>query len=155
EHDLQQSGVSLVIDDQSQGAAVMLGREDALLGMLSNLLENAIQQGAKIVQIALHVEDEIEIHLADDGNGISDELLPRIFDPFFTTRSGGTGLGLAVVQNLVLNHGGEILASHSTLGGALFQIHFPLASPAIEPLSTVGFNKEKQTLGVAQIRSLS
>ncbi|MCG8036272.1 MAG: ATP-binding protein [Candidatus Thiodiazotropha taylori] len=155
EHDLQQSGVSLVIDDQSQGAAVMLGREDALLGMLSNLLENAIQQGAKIVQIALHVEDEIEIHLADDGNGISDELLPRIFDPFFTTRSGGTGLGLAVVQNLVLNHGGEILASHSILGGALFQIHFPLASPAIEPLSPVAFNKEKQTLGVAQIRSLS
>jgi two-component system sensor histidine kinase FlrB len=155
ESDLQQSGVSLEIDDHSQGRAIMLGREDALLGLLSNLLENATQQGAKRVQITLHAEDEIEILVADDGQGISDELLGRIFDPFFTTRSGGTGLGLAVVQNLVLNHGGEILATHSTLGGALFQIHFPLASAAIEPISCVGFGIEKQTLSVEPIRSLS
>lgn len=155
EPDLQQRGVSLEIDDHSQARAVMLGREDALLGMLSNLLENATQQGAKRLQITLHAEEEIEILVADDGHGIADELLGRIFDPFFTTRSGGTGLGLAVVQNLVLNHGGEILATHSGLGGALFQIHFPLASAAIEPISCVGFGSEKQMLSVEQIRSLS
>ncbi|MEJ2608571.1 MAG: ATP-binding protein [Candidatus Thiodiazotropha sp.] len=110
---LQQSGGSLEIDDQSQGEAVILGREDALLGLLGNLLENAIQQEATIVRVTLKVTDEIELDVADNGRGVADELLPRIFDPFFTTRSGGTGLGLAVVQNLVLNHGGEILARHS------------------------------------------
>lgn len=155
EQELQQSGVRLEIDDQSQGRAVILGREDALLGLLGNLLENAIQQDARIVQIMLRVGDEIEIDVADDGQGISDELLARIFDPFFTTRSAGTGLGLAVVQNLVLNHGGEILATHSNTGGALFQMRFPIATEVVEPLSTPGFKEPKRLLRVEQIRSLS
>jgi two-component system sensor histidine kinase FlrB len=151
---LQHSGVRLEIDDRSQDRALMVGREDALLGLLSNLLENAIQQDAKLVRIILRIEDEIELDVADDGRGIAEELLQRIFDPFFTTRSGGTGLGLAVVQNLVLNHGGEIMAGHSNIGGALFQMRFPMATEMAGQVLPTGSNKHRSILSVEQMRSL-
>ncbi|MCU7892798.1 MAG: PAS domain-containing protein [Candidatus Thiodiazotropha sp. (ex Ustalcina ferruginea)] len=127
DQELQESQVRLFIDDHSRGRASMIGREDALQGLLTNLLENAIQQGASEVRVSLRVTTEIELDVSDDGRGIPDDLHQRIFDPFFTTRSGGTGLGLAVVQNLVLNHGGEIVTDRSDTGGALFHLRFPLA----------------------------
>ncbi|MES9831098.1 MAG: ATP-binding protein [Candidatus Thiodiazotropha sp. DIVDIV] len=155
EQELHHSGVTLEIDDQSQGQAVMLGREDAMLGLLGNLLENAIQQGATLIKISLKLGDEIELDIADNGLGIDDELLPRIFDPFFTTRSGGTGLGLAVVQNLVLNHGGEIIATHSVSGGAQFQMRFPLAADTSEQISPAAFANHQTIPSVELRRSLS
>ncbi|MBW9272777.1 MAG: PAS domain-containing protein [Candidatus Thiodiazotropha sp. (ex. Lucinisca nassula)] len=127
EQDLADAKVKLLIDDQSQERAIMIGRPDALQGLLNNLLENAVQQGASEVRLILRVGSEIELDVADNGHGIPDDLHQRIFDPFFTTRNAGTGLGLAVVQNLVLNHGGEITSGHSDSGGALFHLRFPLA----------------------------
>ncbi|MES9990219.1 MAG: ATP-binding protein [Candidatus Thiodiazotropha endolucinida] len=127
EQDLADANVQLLIDDQSQERAIMIGRPDALQGLLNNLLENAVQQGASEVRLILRVGSEIELDVADNGHGIPDDLHHRIFDPFFTTRNAGTGLGLAVVQNLVLNHGGEITSGRSDTGGALFHLRFPLA----------------------------
>ncbi|MEW7989964.1 MAG: ATP-binding protein [Candidatus Thiodiazotropha sp.] len=127
EQQLKAAKVKLQLDDQSRGRAIMVGREDALLGLLGNLLENAVQQGAGRIRLSLRVNADIELELADDGRGIPVELKQQIFDPFFTTRNGGTGLGLAVVQNLVLNHGGEISCGRSDQGGALFRLRFPIA----------------------------
>ncbi|MCU7944785.1 MAG: PAS domain-containing protein [Candidatus Thiodiazotropha sp. (ex Cardiolucina cf. quadrata)] len=127
EQDLADANVQLLIDDQSQERAIMIGRSDALQGLFNNLLENAVQQGASEVRLILRVGSEIELDVADNGHGIPDDLHHRIFDPFFTTRNAGTGLGLAVVQNLVLNHGGEITSGRSDTGGALFHLRFPLA----------------------------
>ncbi|MEW7972981.1 MAG: ATP-binding protein [Candidatus Thiodiazotropha endolucinida] len=127
EQDLADANVQLLIDDQSQERAIMIGRPDALQGLLNNLLENAVQQGASEVRLILRVGSEIELDVADNGHGIPDDLHHRIFDPFFTTRNAGTGLGLAVVQNLMLNHGGEITSRRSDTGGALFHLRFPLA----------------------------
>ncbi|MEW8523088.1 MAG: ATP-binding protein [Candidatus Thiodiazotropha endolucinida] len=127
EQDLADANVQLLIDDQSQERAIMIGRPDALQGLLNNLLENAVQQGASEVRLILRVGSEIELDVADNGHGIPDDLHHRIFNPFFTTRNAGTGLGLAVVQNLVLNHGGEITSGRSDTGGALFHLRFPLA----------------------------
>ncbi|MES9968822.1 MAG: ATP-binding protein [Candidatus Thiodiazotropha sp.] len=127
ESELADADVQLLIDDQSQGRALMIGRADALEGLLNNLVENAVQQGASQICLSLRVGSEIELDVADNGKGIPDDLQQRIFDPFFTTRSTGTGLGLAVVQNLVLNHGGEITCGHSDSGGALFHLRFPVA----------------------------
>jgi signal transduction histidine kinase len=50
----------------------------------------------------------------------------KIFQPFFTTRSRGTGLGLAIVLKLVVTHNGRVTVGDSPLGGASFQIVFPL-----------------------------
>ncbi|MES9829022.1 MAG: ATP-binding protein [Candidatus Thiodiazotropha sp.] len=127
EQDLADANVQLLIDDQSQERAIMIGRRDALQGLFNNLIENAVQQGASEIRLILRAGSEIELDVADNGHGIPDDLHQRIFDPFFTTRNAGTGLGLAVVQDLVLNHGGEITCGHSDTGGALFHLRFPLA----------------------------
>ena len=124
---LQETGTRLWLNDLSRNAARMIGREDALLGLFNNLLENAIQHGASRVVISLRLESEIEIDFEDNGSGVPEALRQRVFDPFFTTRSSGTGLGLAVVQNLVLSHGGEIHLLEGEAGGARFHIRFPQA----------------------------
>ncbi len=125
-------GIRLRLIDQSHGAARLIGREDALLGLFNNLLENAIEHHALMIEVTLKVSDEIEIRFEDNGVGVPEALRQRIFDPFFTTRSGGTGLGLAVVQNLVLSHGGEIHLETGRLGGACFHLRFPLALEAMD-----------------------
>ena len=121
------SETQLILQDDSRGEAWMIGREDALLGLLNNLLENAVQHHASRIELRLRVGNDIEFDFEDNGVGIPETLRRRIFDPFFTTRSGGTGLGLAVVQNLVLSHGGEIHLEPGASGGACFRLRFPLS----------------------------
>jgi len=60
------------------------------------------------------------------GPGVLDEDLPKIFLPFYTTKSEGTGLGLAVVQKVALQHGGSIEARNRPGGGAEFLLWLPL-----------------------------
>ena len=136
EQTLAAHATQIILHDRSQGAARMIGREDALQGLFNNLLDNAIQHHATRIEITLRVGNEIEIDFEDDGDGVPESLQEQIFDPFFTTRSGGTGLGLAVVQNLVLGHGGEIHLQQGRRSGACFRIRFPLALEAADGIST-------------------
>jgi signal transduction histidine kinase len=70
--------------------------------------------------------------VADTGGGIPEELLPRIFDPFFTTRPGqGTGLGLAMVQQIARLHKGWVECRSELGRGSSFDVYLPLA-PASE-----------------------
>ncbi|HXX43161.1 MAG TPA: ATP-binding protein [Candidatus Acidoferrales bacterium] len=66
------------------------------------------------------------ICVADNGPGIPEHDLPKIFLPFYTTKSEGTGLGLAVVQKVALQHGGSIEARNRPGGGAEFLLWLPL-----------------------------
>jgi signal transduction histidine kinase len=86
---------------------------------------------------------------------VPEALRQQIFDPFFTTRSSGTGLGLAVVQNLVLSHGGEIHAERAEAGGALFHIRFPRAMEATEETSEATAVRQQRSERFAALRSLS
>jgi two-component system sensor histidine kinase HydH len=69
------------------------------------------------------------LEFTDNGPGIPAENLSRIFDPYFTTRSGGTGLGLSMVKNIILLHGGTIEAASPEGEGATFVIRLPVAGP--------------------------
>jgi len=69
----------------------------------------------------------VRIQIADTGTGIPEDVLPHIFEPFFTTKEigMGSGLGLAQVQGLVKQHGGEVVVD-TTLGkGSVFDLYFP------------------------------
>lgn len=72
--------------------------------------------------------DYLAIQIADSGEGIPTEILPRIFDPFFTTKEvgSGTGLGLAVSRRIVEEHEGWIEAANRAEGGAIFTLYLPL-----------------------------
>jgi len=154
EQTLVESESQLYLHDQSQGAARMIGREDALQGLFNNLLENAIQHHATCIEVSLRVDKEIEIDFSDNGTGVPEPLRERVFDPFFTTRSGGTGLGLAVVQNLVLSHGGEIHLELGRLGGACFRIRFPLALEAADDVIAQSHTRPHSGRNEREIRSL-
>jgi nitrogen-specific signal transduction histidine kinase len=67
------------------------------------------------------------ISISDNGPGISEEDLPKIFVPFYTTKANGTGLGLAVVQKIIVQHGGTIEARNRPEGGAEFILWLPFA----------------------------
>ena len=66
------------------------------------------------------------ICIADNGPGIPERDLPEDFLPFYTTKSDGTGLGLAVVQKVALQHGGSIEARNRPDSGAEFILWLPL-----------------------------
>lgn len=110
------------------------GNLDALAGALGNLVDNALNHGGQGVRIRMSARsednDSVIIVVEDNGPGIDPLVLPRIFDPFFTTRERGTGLGLAVVQAVVLEHLGTLAVLPSSLGGAAFEIRLPLLPPA-------------------------
>jgi signal transduction histidine kinase len=96
--------------------------------VLLNLILNALQilpAGGRIVVSTRDLGGKLAVEVADDGPGIAEEEMERVFDPFFTKREGGVGLGLAVVQQIVAAHGGEIRAGRSSLGGSSFIIILP------------------------------
>lgn len=77
------------------------------------------------------------ICVADNGAGIPETDLPKIFLPFYTTKSEGTGLGLAVVQKVALQHGGSIEARNRQGGGAEFLLWLPLRQePMPSPIAS-------------------
>ena len=77
---------------------------------------------------SLPAGDFAELIVRDDGPGISDRILARIFEPFFTTKSvgEGTGLGLAMVHGIIIEHGGTINVTSRLGKGTEFQILIPL-----------------------------
>lgn len=106
------------------------GNLDALAGALSNLIENALDHAGRGGRLRIRGHrlgpDRLSLSIEDNGPGIDPQALAHIFDPFFTTRERGTGLGLAVVQAVVLEHDGAVAAGDSELGGARFEIQLPI-----------------------------
>src|SRR5579863_1012716 len=104
----------------------------ALLNLARNGAESALTASkAPRVTISGTIEELggrkwQRICVADDGPGISETALPKIFLPFYTTKSEGTGLGLAVVQKVALQHGGSIEGRNRQGGGAEFLLWLPL-----------------------------
>jgi signal transduction histidine kinase len=109
---------------------------DALLRAFRNLVRNAVEATAargEDARIELAVGPSgggVEVVVADNGAGIPDALLERIFEPDFTRKPGGTGLGLAVVRQTVLAHGGRVSARPRPGGGAEFIVQLPGAPDA-------------------------
>jgi signal transduction histidine kinase len=68
----------------------------------------------------------VDVAVEDDGVGISSELLPRLFDPFFSTKEGGNGLGLALTQQIIRDHGGEIHVASRVGRGTTFTLSVPV-----------------------------
>jgi len=127
---LRQLDAALDLDLGDAHNYLVAGNLDALAGAFSNLIDNALNHGGEQVKITVSAEIAdngcLSLAFEDDGPGIDPVALPRIFDPFFTTRERGTGLGLAVVQAVVLQHGGALSAAVSTHGGARFEIQLPV-----------------------------
>ena len=112
------------------------GHYDALSRAFANLLLNAgdaVGADAKpgsVQVVARSADGWVEVRVLDTGPGIPPENLERIWEPDFTTKSRGTGLGLALVKQTVLAHGGRVAARNRPEGGAEFRVILPLAHDA-------------------------
>ena len=98
-------------------------------GKIKVRVSNPKASSARPIEFSQMVETDILcITVADDGSGMTPEILERIFEPYFTTRdkSGGAGLGLSVVHGIVSGLGGTIDVNSSIGAGTCFTIHFPL-----------------------------
>ena len=79
----------------------------ATLNLIRNSLD-AMPEGGEMVVSTWREGGEARIRVTDTGTGMTAEQLQQVFVPFFTTKSGGTGLGLAVVQQIMIEHGGHV-----------------------------------------------
>jgi two-component system, cell cycle sensor histidine kinase and response regulator CckA len=100
--------------------------------VLVNLVTNGFQAMPKpgVVVVRAHARlGGVSFEVIDTGVGIAEENFEQLFDPFFSTRREGHGIGLAVVQQIVTQHGGEVKVS-STLGdGSTFRVWWPSEVP--------------------------
>ena len=109
----------------------VLGDPERLQQLFLNLFMNAVDAmpdgGELRVALASTADGEIEITVADDGQGIPERDLPRIFEPFFTSKEAGTGfgLGLMVAKGIVTDHGGSMEVASEEGRGTEFRILFP------------------------------
>ncbi|MBE7637323.1 two-component sensor histidine kinase [Sneathiella sp. P13V-1] len=131
------------IEQYDPSLPYVYGNRDQLIQVLLNLVKNACESvpedSGEItlttaykpgVRLAVpgskgRVQLPLEVGVKDNGPGISEELLPHIFDPFVTTKTGGSGLGLALVAKIVGDHGGIVEYDNSGKGGH-FLIRLPV-----------------------------
>jgi len=101
--------------------------------VVTNLALNArdAMSGSGTLTISTTRTDDacVRIAVADTGCGIPADALPFIFEPLFTTKRSGTGLGLAVAQQLVVHNRGTIGVESSSTGGTRFRIDLPETAP--------------------------
>lgn len=124
-------GIALSIRRASEEAWVDCDGEQ-ITQVLLNLAMNALQvlQAGGHVEIGTRKEAERWIvEVCDDGPGVPAEDRRAIFEPFVFKREGGIGLGLAVVRQIVRQHGGDIVVEDSALGGAAFRFWLPTPLP--------------------------
>ncbi|MCX8107179.1 MAG: ATP-binding protein, partial [Verrucomicrobiae bacterium] len=129
-HDLEEKSIQL---DVQQGLPRVEADEALLRQALFNLILNAIQavpsQGQIQVVAQRTTPTEIALEIRDNGPGVPPEHRTEIFKPYFTTHETGTGLGLAVVQQIVFAHGWDIECLSNQPRGAIFRISHMRVAP--------------------------
>jgi two-component system sensor histidine kinase/response regulator len=136
----QKENISLELIPYS-GNDLVLGDEETLEQVFSNLITNAIKYNKPNGRIKMSFEeneDFVAINIEDTGIGISEEHLPFIFDQFYRIKkdgkkkADGTGLGLSIAKKIVETHGGTIRVTSELGKGSIFTVFLPKARPESE-----------------------
>lgn len=119
-----------------EGDAVLL--RQAFINIIKNSIESIPDKGAVSVKTGLYNSGispaagislprgaYIRVEVTDTGIGMDEKQLAKIFMPFFTTKAKGTGLGLALVQKIIIYHGGRATVSSSPGKGSTFAVYLP------------------------------
>lgn len=138
---LRRSGVTVHLDVLEEVAA--LCDPNRLEQVLVNLVANGLdalagRENGRLTLTARTEDRRVRIQVADNGPGLSADVLPRLFEPFFTTKEaakdgakeggGGLGLGLAISAGIVRDFGGALTGANGADGGAVFTIDLPAAT---------------------------
>ncbi len=97
-----------------------------LINLVRNASEAVTAKGGGTVTLRTRRDgDRVAIEVEDDGVGIAPDVLPRLFDPFFSTKDTGNGLGLALTQQIVRDHGGDLKVTSTVGRGTTFTVRVP------------------------------
>ena len=111
---------------------VIEGDPMALRRLFANLLENAVKFGGRARARVFRDAAYAVVEIADDGPGIPPEEVERVFEPFYrrepsrSRKTGGIGLGLAVVRSIARGHGGDVILTNRSGGGLTARVQLPL-----------------------------
>ena len=117
----------------------MWGDQTRLQQVVTNLLTNALKfvpPGGSVVVSTQRLDQQVELHVCDNGPGIAAEDLDHVFERFYRgqqVRTGGAGIGLAVVSALVRAHGGHVSVENAPGGGASFRVRLPHRTAITHP----------------------
>ena len=127
-----QAGVRIDLDLSGDLPKLQLDK-DAISRVLINLIKNSIEAKNKKKEINIVVKSEfvkaeriVRLTIVDNGIGFPMDILDQVFEPYITTKSKGGGLGLAIVQNIIEQHDGQIYASNIEPHGARVTIEFSI-----------------------------
>jgi len=127
-----QAGVRIDLDLSGDLPKLQLDK-DAISRVLINLIKNSIEAKKKKTKLNIVIKSQIvndesivRLTIVDNGIGFPDDILDQVFEPYVTTKSKGGGLGLAIVQNIVEQHAGQIYASNLEPHGARVTIEFSI-----------------------------
>jgi two-component system nitrogen regulation sensor histidine kinase NtrY len=116
--------------DLAKDIPLLLLDSVSLSRVLINLVKNAAESSpheaiqVNIVTQYLPKEGLVRLSVIDNGEGFDEEVLDRVFEPYVTTKVKGSGLGMAIVQNIVEQHDGRIFAANVKPQGAKITIEF-------------------------------
>jgi signal transduction histidine kinase len=125
--------------DRDAAVETIRGDQNRLEQAVQNLVANAIRhtpEGGRVSVTVDRADDDVRVVVEDTGTGIPDEHLSHVFDRFYkvdgsrtgTETPSGSGLGLSIVQAIVMRHGGRVTASNVESGGARFEMTVPQAA---------------------------
>ena len=107
--------------------------QDAISRVLINLIKNSIEAkqeknklNIKIKSRVRKKEGLVRLTIVDDGKGLPEDIIDKVFEPYVTTKEKSGGLGLAIVQNIIEQHDGQIFASNVKPHGARITIEFSI-----------------------------
>src|SRR3954468_1992912 len=121
-------------DELPPVAADRVQVSQVLLNLLVNGMDAVSDSNNSARRVAIEARRvdarTVEVTVADSGNGIAPDILPRVFEPFVTTKAKGLGIGLAVSRTIVEAHGGRLWAQNTAQAGAIFRFTLPVAEAA-------------------------
>ncbi len=126
--ELRRSGIRLVLNLDDRRPLVACDSRllrQVILNLIRNAMDVVPAQSGQVMVVSVGERNGARIEVDDNGPGIPPDVLPRIFEPFFTTKQDGTGLGLAVVRQIVEEHGGTVTCSSLPGKGTTFRIWLP------------------------------
>jgi len=135
--ELAQDGIALSVDiapELPELPADEAQLRQALINLVRNAREAMADSPVKRLEIGVRADaaaGRLTVQVSDSGSGIDGGDLGKIFDPFFSTKERGTGLGLALVQQIVVDHGGQIEVESRAGRGTTFTIGFPVAGASV------------------------
>jgi signal transduction histidine kinase len=102
----------------------------AFMNLLRNAIEACQRQGrapdVRVDGVIDRAQSVARVTVQDNGPGIASDAREKVFRPFFTTKKDGTGLGLALVQKIIVTHNGRVVVANAPGGGASFQVTLPI-----------------------------